>query len=62
MDIASTYIFLLGRPWIHQAKVVPSILHQKVMFMVDDKMVIVQVEEDMIISKPLTIPYVDEAK
>nr|KYP33205.1 hypothetical protein KK1_045964 [Cajanus cajan] len=46
MDIAPAYSFLLGRPWIHQARVVPSTLHQKVKFVVDHKLVVVQAEED----------------
>uniref|UniRef100_A0A151UHX2 Uncharacterized protein n=1 Tax=Cajanus cajan TaxID=3821 RepID=A0A151UHX2_CAJCA len=54
IDITPTYSCLLQRPWIHQAKVVPSKLHQKIKFMVDDRL-IVQLEEDMIISKPLTM-------
>nr|KYP32846.1 hypothetical protein KK1_046364 [Cajanus cajan]KYP32850.1 hypothetical protein KK1_046368 [Cajanus cajan] len=59
MDITPAYNCLFGRPWIHQAKVVPSMLHQKVKFVVNDKLIVVQVEEDMIINKPSTIPYVD---
>uniref|UniRef100_A0A151UDF7 Uncharacterized protein n=1 Tax=Cajanus cajan TaxID=3821 RepID=A0A151UDF7_CAJCA len=62
MDIAPTYSYLLGRPWIHQAGAVPSTLHQKVKFVVDNKLVVVQAEEDIIIRKLLTIPYVDAAK
>ncbi|XP_020209078.1 uncharacterized protein LOC109794019, partial [Cajanus cajan] len=62
MDIAPAYSCLLGRPWIHQARAVPSTLHQKVKFVVDNKMVVVKEEEDMIISKPLTVPYVDAAE
>nr|KYP33625.1 hypothetical protein KK1_045516 [Cajanus cajan] len=53
MDIAPTYSCLLGRPWIHQAKALPFTLHQNVKFIVDDKLIIVQAEEDMIIKKPL---------
>nr|KYP40865.1 hypothetical protein KK1_037789 [Cajanus cajan] len=59
MDIASAYSCLLGRPWIHQARAVPSTLHQKVKFVVDNKLVVIQAKVDMIIRKPLTISYVD---
>ncbi|KAL2347436.1 hypothetical protein Fmac_001436 [Flemingia macrophylla] len=59
MDITLAYICLLGRPWIHDAKVVPSTLHQKVKFVVGDKLVTVQAEDDMLISKPSALPYVD---
>nr|KYP55764.1 hypothetical protein KK1_001989 [Cajanus cajan] len=62
MDIAPAYNYLLGRPWIHQARAVPSTLHQKVKFVVENKLVVIQAEDDMIISKFLTTPYVDAAE
>ncbi|KAL2325870.1 hypothetical protein Fmac_024928 [Flemingia macrophylla] len=62
MDITPAYSCLLGRPWIHDAKAVPSTLHQKVKFVVGDKLVTVQAEDDMLISKPSTLPYVDAAE
>nr|KYP47720.1 hypothetical protein KK1_030602 [Cajanus cajan]KYP47735.1 hypothetical protein KK1_030617 [Cajanus cajan] len=62
MDIAPAYNCLLGRPWIHQAKAIPSTIHYKIKFVVNDKLVIVQAEEEMIINKPLTILYVDVAE
>nr|KYP35643.1 hypothetical protein KK1_043302 [Cajanus cajan] len=52
MDITPAYSCLLGRPWIHDAKAVPSTLHQKVKFIVGDKLVTVQAEDDILISKP----------
>nr|KYP36641.1 hypothetical protein KK1_042233 [Cajanus cajan] len=45
MNITFAYFCLLGRPWIHQAKVVPSTLHQKFNFVVDDKLIVVQAKE-----------------
>ncbi|KAL2319507.1 hypothetical protein Fmac_028476 [Flemingia macrophylla] len=62
MDIILAYSCLLGRPWIHNAKAVPSTLHQKVKFVVGDKLVIIQAKDDMIINKPLVVPYVDTAE
>ncbi|KAL2340330.1 hypothetical protein Fmac_008270 [Flemingia macrophylla] len=62
MDITPAYSCLLGRPWIHDAKAVPLTLHQKVKFVVGDKMVTVQAKDDMLISKPSTLPYVDAAE
>nr|KYP31984.1 hypothetical protein KK1_047443 [Cajanus cajan] len=59
MDIAPTYSCLLGRPWIHQEKGVPLTLHQKIKFIFDDKLIVVQAKKDMIINKSLTILYVD---
>ncbi|RDY00086.1 hypothetical protein CR513_16773, partial [Mucuna pruriens] len=41
MNIRPTYNCLLGRPWIHLASIVPSSLHQKLKFMVGDKLVII---------------------
>lgn len=46
MDIHSTYNMLLGRPWIHTAGAVPDDLHQRVKFVKDGKIVIVDAKED----------------
>ncbi|XP_070004210.1 uncharacterized protein [Nicotiana sylvestris] len=35
LDVVVSYNFLLGRPWIHAAKAVPSSLHQMVKFECD---------------------------
>ncbi|KAL2330588.1 hypothetical protein Fmac_018169 [Flemingia macrophylla] len=59
MDITPAYSCLLGRPYIHDAKAVPSTLHQKIKFVVGDKLVTVQAEDDMLINKPPALPYVD---
>lgn len=32
MDVSSTYNLLLGRPWVHMVKVIPSTLHQCIKF------------------------------
>ncbi|XP_070025389.1 uncharacterized protein [Nicotiana sylvestris] len=42
-----TYNFLLGRPWIHAAKVVPSTLHQMVKFEWDRQEIVVHGEENL---------------
>jgi len=59
MDILPAYSCLLGRPWIHTAGVIPSTLHQKLKFVVDDKPIIVSGEEDLLVSKPLSSPYIE---
>ncbi|EOY00497.1 Gag-pro-like protein [Theobroma cacao] len=59
MDIAPSYNYLLGRPWIHMAGAIPSSLHQKVKFIVERKIVCVNGEEDLLISKPADTPYVE---
>ena len=35
LRIPTSFNLLLGRPWIHRARVIPSSLHQKVMFIRD---------------------------
>ena len=62
MDILPTYSCLLGRSWIHSAGVVPSTLHQKLKFIVNDKLIIVSGEEDLLVSGPLPTPYIETAE
>ncbi|XP_017972499.1 PREDICTED: uncharacterized protein LOC108661125 [Theobroma cacao] len=62
MDIAPSYNYLLGRPWIYMVGAIPSSLHQKVKFIVDGKIVCVNGEEDLLISKPADTPYVEVAE
>lgn len=50
MYIHPAYKFLLGRPWIYVVGAITSILHQKLKFMVGDKLVIVYGEKDFMIS------------
>ncbi|KAA0036947.1 uncharacterized protein E6C27_scaffold86G00270 [Cucumis melo var. makuwa] len=59
MEITPTYNFLLGRLWIHSAGVVPSTLHQKLKFIVGSKLIYVMGEEDFLITKPVSTPYVE---
>ncbi|XP_050920473.1 uncharacterized protein LOC127138115 [Lathyrus oleraceus] len=58
MDIYPTYSCLLGRPWIHSAGVVTSTLHQKLKFLADDKLVIVEGKEDIMVSYLASFRYV----
>ena len=62
MDINLAYKCLLGRPWIHSVGVVPSTLHQKLKFMVEGRLVIVSREEDILVSCPSSMPYVEAAE
>ncbi|XP_039043815.1 uncharacterized protein LOC120183124, partial [Hibiscus syriacus] len=59
MDIMPSYNCLLGRPWIHQAGVVPSTLHQKLKFVIEGRLVCLNAEEDIIASISTTAPYVE---
>jgi len=62
MDINPAYNCLLGRPWIHSVGVVPSTLHQKLKFVVEGHLVIVSSKEDILVSCPSSMPYVEAAK
>ena len=62
MDILPAYSCLLGRPWLHSAGVVPSTLHQKLKFIINNKLVIVTAEDDMLVTKPSATPYIDVAE
>jgi len=57
MDILSAYSCLLGRPWIHTVGVVPSTLHQKLKFVIDDKLIIVSGQEDLVVCGLTSTPY-----
>ncbi|RVW22000.1 hypothetical protein CK203_109811, partial [Vitis vinifera] len=45
-----SFNLLLGRPWIHRAGAIPSSLHQKVKFIHDGRVIVVQSVGDMFIS------------
>ncbi|PKI35369.1 hypothetical protein CRG98_044246 [Punica granatum] len=49
---------LLGRPWIHSAGAVPSTLHQKLKFIVEERLITVKGEEDYAIYKEMAVPYI----
>ena len=62
MDINPTYSCLLGQPWIHSVGVLPSTLLQKLKFVVEGQLVIVSGEEDILMSCPSSMPYVEVAE
>jgi len=59
MDIIPAYSFLLGRPWIYSVGVVPSTLHQKLKYIMGDKLVIVSGEEDLLVRGPSSSRYIE---
>ena len=59
MDISPSYNCLLGRPWIHIARAVPSTLHQKIKFVIEEQLVCISAEEDMIAAASSGAPYVE---
>lgn len=46
LKIDSGYNLLLGRPWIHMAGAVPSILHQQLKYIINDSIVTVNAEPE----------------
>lgn len=50
MDIHSTYTCLLGFPQIHVTEAVTSTIHQKLKFITSDKLIVVDGEEDILVS------------
>ncbi|XP_052728311.1 uncharacterized protein LOC108320289 [Vigna angularis] len=62
MDILPAYSCLLGRPWIHSAGVVPSTLHQKLKYIMGDKLIIVSGEEDLLVNGPSSTRYIEAAE
>jgi hypothetical protein len=59
MDISPAYKCLLGRPWIHAAGAVTSTLHQKLKFIIGDKMIIVSGQEDMRVNHLSSFRYIE---
>ena len=59
MDISPSYNCLLEKLWIHIARAVPSILHQKIKFVTKGQLVCIATEEDMIATTSSGAPYVE---
>ncbi|KAK5836339.1 hypothetical protein PVK06_012123 [Gossypium arboreum] len=59
MDIKPSYNCLLGRPWIHSARAVPSSLHQKLKLVTDGRLITINAEEDIIAAVTSRVPYVE---
>ena len=62
LRIPTSFKLLLGRPWIHRVGAIPSSLHQKVKFIHDGQVVVVQYVGDMfILAEPvLEISHTDD--
>ena len=50
LRIPTFFNLLLGQPWIHRAGVIPSSLHQKVKFIYDKQVIMLQSPKDMFAS------------
>jgi len=58
MDIQASYSCLLGRPWIHEAGAVTSTLHQKLKFVSNGKLIIVNGESALLVSQLSAFSYI----
>lgn len=59
MDIHPAYNCLLGKPWIHEAGVVTSKLHQKLKFVKNDNLVVVGGDKALLVSHLSSFTYVE---
>ncbi|XP_016752399.1 uncharacterized protein [Gossypium hirsutum] len=59
MDIRPSYNCLLGRPWIHSARAIPSSLHQRLKLVTEGRLITVNVEEDIIASTASDTLYIE---
>ncbi|XP_027767963.1 uncharacterized protein LOC114074305 [Solanum pennellii] len=59
MDMETSYNFLLGRPWIHMARAVPSTLRQVVKFEYNNQEITVHGEDDSPIYRDPSVPYIE---
>ncbi|PKI61318.1 hypothetical protein CRG98_018309 [Punica granatum] len=57
LDIPNAFSLLLGRPWIHSACAIPSSLHQKLKFIIEERIITVKGEEDYTMYKETVVPY-----
>ncbi|XP_070050855.1 uncharacterized protein [Nicotiana tomentosiformis] len=62
VDMETSYNFLLGRPWMHMARVVPSTLHQMLKFEHDKKENIFHREDEPSIYKDSLISCIEAKK
>ncbi|XP_019238934.1 PREDICTED: uncharacterized protein LOC109218987 [Nicotiana attenuata] len=59
LDMKTSYNFLLGRPWIHMARAIPSTLHQMVKFEYDRQEIFVHGEDDSSVYNDPSIPCIE---
>ncbi|XP_070021883.1 uncharacterized protein [Nicotiana sylvestris] len=59
LDVAVSYNPLLGRPWIHDAKAVPSTLHQMVKFEWDREEIVVHGEDNWCVLSDAIVPFIE---
>ncbi|XP_070026326.1 uncharacterized protein [Nicotiana sylvestris] len=60
LDVDISYNLLLGRPWIHVAKAVPSSLHQMVKFELDRKEIVVHGDVNLCAFNDTFVPFIED--
>ena len=50
LRIQTSFNLLLGRPWIHEASAIPSSFHQKVKFIHEECIIMIQFDRDVVTS------------
>ncbi|XP_070050128.1 uncharacterized protein [Nicotiana tomentosiformis] len=59
LDVTASYNLLLGRPWIHAAKAIPSSLHQMVKFEWDKQEIVVHSDENLSAYNDTIVPFIE---
>ncbi|XP_070013058.1 uncharacterized protein [Nicotiana sylvestris] len=59
IDVAVSYNLLLGQPWIHEAKAVPSTLHQMVKFEWDRQEIVVHGDDGTHAVSDAIVPFIE---
>ncbi|XP_070051374.1 uncharacterized protein [Nicotiana tomentosiformis] len=59
LDVTVSYNLLLGRPWIHAAKAIPSSLHQMVKFEWDRQEIVVHGDENLSAYNDTIVPFIE---
>ncbi|XP_070014101.1 uncharacterized protein [Nicotiana sylvestris] len=59
LDVVVFYNLLLGQPWIHAAKAVPSTLHQMVKFEWDRQEIVVHGEDNLCAHSVASFPFIE---
>lgn len=59
MDIYPAYSYLLSRPWIHSVGGVTSTLRQRLNFLTNNNLVVVEGEKDVMVSHLTSFHYVE---
>ncbi|XP_070049510.1 uncharacterized protein [Nicotiana tomentosiformis] len=59
LDVAVSYNLLLGRPWIHAAKAIPSSMHQMVKFKWDRQEIVVHGDKNLSAYHDTIVPFIE---